>query len=84
MIAQVIINLILLLSTTATNMKSAKTIVKKQIKVAICGGGISGSIAANVLSRDRRFEITIFEAGRGGGGRSSTRRSGDFMFDHGY
>jgi hypothetical protein len=55
----------------------------RRINVAICGSGIAGSMAAYVLSKDSRFAVTVFEAGRGPGGRTSTRRAGDFVFDHG-
>eukprot|EP01035_Chromulina_nebulosa_P003215 gene3215-4377_t len=55
----------------------------RRINVAICGSGIAGSMTAYVLSKDSRFAVTVFEAGRGPGGRSSTRRAGDFVFDHG-
>jgi len=51
-------------------------------KVAICGGGISCCAAANELSK-KGFEVHIFEGARGLGGRTATRRSGDYYFDHG-
>ena len=50
-------------------------------KVAIIGAGISGLALANKLQND--FEVVVFEKSRGYGGRIATRRSGEFIFDHG-
>lgn len=50
--------------------------------VAICGGGIASCTAARRLAA-KGIDVKIFEAGRGLGGRSSTRRSGELHFDHG-
>jgi renalase len=50
--------------------------------VAIVGGGLAGCSAAQILASNG-LQLTLFEAGRGVGGRSSTRRQGDLMFDHG-
>lgn len=52
-------------------------------RVAVCGGGLSACAAANRLASNG-IEVTIFEAGRGLGGRSATRRSENVYFDHGY
>ena len=66
-----------------SGIQSTMYSTKGSIKVAICGSGIAGSMAAHILAKDSRLAVTVFEAGRGPGGRSSTRRAGDFVFDHG-
>lgn len=52
-------------------------------RVAVVGAGVSGLMAARTLS-DHGFSATVFDKGRGPGGRVSTRR-GDpgVSFDHG-
>jgi hypothetical protein len=48
-----------------------------QIKIAILGSGISGCTAASILleqSSTHNLAVTIYESGRGIGGRMSTRR----------
>lgn len=50
-------------------------------KIAIIGAGISGIILAQELNKF--YDVEIFEKSRGVGGRISTRRDGDFTFDHG-
>ena len=50
-------------------------------KVAIIGAGISGLTIAERLQS--KFEVAVFEKARGVGGRMSTRRDGEFFFDHG-
>ena len=51
--------------------------------VAVIGAGISGLMAARTLA-DHGLQITVFDKGRGVGGRMSTRRDGDLSsFDHG-
>ncbi|WGD29559.1 NAD(P)-binding protein [Ancylobacter sp. WKF20] len=50
-------------------------------RIAIIGGGVGGLTLAHAL-RDVAA-ITVFEKGRGLGGRTSTRREGPFNFDHG-
>ncbi|MEO0478801.1 MAG: FAD-dependent oxidoreductase [Planctomycetota bacterium] len=56
-------------------------------KIAVVGAGLSGAICARVLV-DHGLEVTVFDKGRGPGGRMSTRRmEGDdpasWSFDHG-
>ena len=52
-------------------------------RVAIIGAGISGLMAARTLA-DRGLPVTVFDKGRGVGGRMSTRRvDGQSTFDHG-
>ncbi len=50
-------------------------------KVAVIGAGISGLTLANKLKN--HFEVVVFEKSRGFGGRVATRRSDDYIFDHG-
>ena len=50
-------------------------------KIAIIGAGLSGLSAAYLLKD--YAEITLFEKGRGVGGRISTRRAEPYFFDHG-
>ena len=50
-------------------------------KIAIIGAGITGLHLARRLSDSA--DVEIFEKSRGIGGRMSTRRWGDFSFDHG-
>lgn len=55
-------------------------------KVAVIGAGISGTFAARTL-QDHGVNVTVFEKGRGVGGRMSTRRvdrhADGMTFDHG-
>ena len=54
-----------------------------KLRIAIMGTGLAGSTVASVLAQ--KADVTIFEAGRAPGGRSSTRRSREvsYVFDHG-
>lgn len=52
-------------------------------RVAVIGAGISGLFAARTLA-DHGLPVTVFDKGRGVGGRMSTRRvDGRPCFDHG-
>jgi predicted NAD/FAD-dependent oxidoreductase len=51
-------------------------------RVAIIGAGLSGLVCARTLA-EHGFTPQVFEKARGPGGRMSTRRSGDWRFDHG-
>lgn len=51
------------------------------MKIAIIGAGLSGLTLAHKLKN--LGEITIIEKSRGVAGRMSTRRAGDYRFDHG-
>jgi renalase len=55
------------------------------LRVAVLGSGIAGATAARTLA-DRGVHVTVFEAGHGIGGRTSTRITRDdsqYQFDHG-
>ncbi|CAH2033412.1 unnamed protein product [Thlaspi arvense] len=61
--------------------------VSVAMKVAIIGSGISGAVCASTLARNG-FSVTIFDSGRGPGGRMSQRREigqdgEELTFDHG-
>ncbi|MFN2312678.1 MAG: NAD(P)/FAD-dependent oxidoreductase [Spirochaetia bacterium] len=53
-----------------------------RLRVAVVGAGISGLTAANELAA-AGIEVTIFERGRGPGGRAGRRQVPGFEFDHG-
>jgi renalase len=52
------------------------------LKIAIIGAGMAGLSAATHLV-ENGHSVTVFEKSRGIGGRMSTRREGDYEFDHG-
>lgn len=49
---------------------------------AVIGGGLSGLQTANILNQSG-YAVKVFEKSRGPGGRISTRREGEWRFDHG-
>ncbi len=52
-------------------------------RVAVVGAGIAGLTCARMLT-DHGFAVTVFDKGRGPGGRTATRRvNPDLCFDHG-
>jgi hypothetical protein len=52
------------------------------LAVAVIGAGFSGAACARTLV-DAGHAVTLFDKGRGAGGRVSTRRGDDGQFDHG-
>ncbi|MBL8293349.1 MAG: FAD-dependent oxidoreductase [Bryobacterales bacterium] len=56
--------------------------MSKQRKCLIVGAGMAGLTAARVL-RERDWDVTVLDKGRGVGGRMATRRLGDARLDHG-
>lgn len=51
-------------------------------RIAVIGAGLAGLAAARDL-KDAGFRVKLFDKGRGVGGRTSSRRTHDFTFDHG-
>ena len=56
--------------------------MEQSLGIAIIGAGITGLTAADHLVKAGR-DVQIFDKGRGSGGRISTRRTPNGMFDHG-
>jgi predicted NAD/FAD-dependent oxidoreductase len=54
----------------------------RRLQVGVVGAGLAGLTAARILE-DQGHEVTVLEKSRGPGGRMSTRRSGELIFDHG-
>lgn len=51
-------------------------------RIAVVGAGVAGAICARTLS-DHGATVSVFDKGRGAGGRLSTRRTGLTTLDHG-
>lgn len=51
-------------------------------RIAVVGGGVTGLMAARVLTQ-QGHAVAVFEKSRGPGGRTATRYAGDQRFDHG-
>jgi hypothetical protein len=56
--------------------------MNKSLEVAVIGAGLSGLVCARVVS-DHGHRVRVFDKARGPGGRMSTRRAGEWQFDHG-
>ncbi len=54
-----------------------------QVDVLIVGAGITGLMAADVLSHNKNMDIQLLDKGRSPGGRFATRRIDGGTFDHG-
>ena len=55
---------------------------RDSVDVAVIGAGMAGVTAAAGLA-DAGLEVCVLEKSRGPGGRSATRREGEYRFDHG-
>ncbi|MCC5787051.1 MAG: FAD-dependent oxidoreductase [Phycisphaerales bacterium] len=56
--------------------------LQSPLTFAVIGAGISGLTAATAIA-NHSHPVTVFDKGRGPGGRMSTRREGQLRFDHG-
>jgi photolyase PhrII len=54
----------------------------RRLRIIVIGAGLSGLAAARTLT-DQGHDVTVVEKSRGPGGRMSTRRHGEYRFDHG-
>ncbi len=71
------------LDTAAYLEKTTRPLLKPPPKVAIIGAGMSGLACGRTLA-DHGLQVTVFEKGRGVGGRMATRRTEEGLrFDHG-
>ena len=52
------------------------------LQIAVIGAGMAGLTAARVLI-DQGHDVVVVDKARGAGGRMSTRREGEYRFDHG-
>lgn len=52
-----------------------------KLRIVIIGAGITGLTLA--LKLQKHFDVTVYDKGRGLGGRMSTRKAEPFKFDHG-
>jgi len=77
-----IIAILQLMATRSASALSAALPAPSQCKVAVCGAGVAGALTARRLA-EAGVAVTVFEAGRGPGGRTSARRTDLGHFDHG-
>lgn len=63
-------------------MTESLTGARSAPKVAVIGAGLAGLTCATRLA-DEGVRVTVFDKGRGPGGRMATRRAGLLQFDHG-
>jgi renalase len=67
------------------SISSMMNCLGRSARIAVLGSGISGATCASIL-KGAGHSVSVFECGRGVGGRTSTRRTRDdnkFAFDHG-
>ncbi|MEO1170789.1 MAG: NAD(P)-binding protein, partial [Myxococcota bacterium] len=70
------------LDVRAYHAKTGRPIAHHPPRVAMVGAGIAGMFCARTL-KDHGVPVTVFDKGRGPGGRMSTRRQESHQFDHG-
>jgi predicted NAD/FAD-dependent oxidoreductase len=70
------------LDVEAYRARTSRAAVEPPLRIAVIGGGISGLTCARTLG-DHGLHVTVFDRGRGPGGRASTRRTEHGSFDHG-
>ncbi|MEO0815401.1 MAG: FAD-dependent oxidoreductase, partial [Myxococcota bacterium] len=70
------------LDVRAYAAKTGRPLIHKPPRVAIVGAGMAGMSCARTLA-DHGVPVTVFDKGRGPGGRMSTRRAEPHVFDHG-
>ena len=63
------------------NVDAARAPIAGQ-KIAVIGAGLAGLTAARTLQQ-HGARVTVFDKGRGVGGRMATRRIDEYRFDHG-
>ena len=52
------------------------------MNIAVVGAGVAGAFCSKALKK-MGVAVTVFEAGRGPGGRMARRKEGQHQFDHG-
>merc|ERR1719171_2259561 len=75
-------NIALLIMATRSASALSALPAASQCRVAVCGAGVAGALTARRLA-EAGMSVTCFEAGRGPGGRTSSRRTDLGHFDHG-
>ncbi len=70
------------LAPLASARRGARTPAWREMQVAVVGAGLAGLTAARRLA-DAGAEVTVFDKGRGLGGRLATRRRDQMALDHG-
>ena len=68
--------------TRVVGRLGGSAITRPRCRVGVVGAGLAGLSAARLLA-GAGHEVTVLEKARGAGGRMSTRRDGEWRFDHG-
>jgi len=67
---------------TTDGYGSARQSPATSLEVVVVGAGVSGLACARTLA-DQGLRVRVIEKSRGPGGRTATRREGEWRFDHG-